>query len=454
MRLSFRVAFDSMLNMVTSPDDNGSSFCSKMVSYGLPAIGFIAGIPFLQAACDAAGGTEPGCTAFEIGTVVSYGLGAVWMINSGINRMRREPEETKIVNNSKTCYRVGQHAVANTLSVINTVIPAYISYRFNDSNPYYLLISVPVSYAFNAFAFYSLTDLAFFRRMIINFRVGESSLSNRLSQDINRLIALMINAPRGQYQALSRQLFRMIESNAPRDSLTGATPQASASLLNQPGFVRGEAYFLENLLETISGLDTNIRPSTWKKVVRLCFQAAFLVFPVTNIFVNKTLSRQAVELLFDSKIAIVFFSSIMVTVSAVIDTIFAAKTAGNIHDAIARKVSGEYSDDYLTVKKPKLAATFTILSLILAGLSSSSRIQIAKKTVGSAFIVVCAGINATIFEWYAQRDLSGRFFESGVILFNTPDAALIKDVRRLRAANGVVQKADPHQLNELLNLRA
>ena len=90
---------------------------------------------------------------------------------------------------------------------------------------------------------------------------------------------------------------------------------------------------------------------------------------------------------------------------------------------------------------------------MLAGLSSSSRIQIAEKTVDSTLIVVCAGINATIFEWFAQRDLSGRFFESGVMLFKTRDAELIQDVRRLRAVNNVVQEADPPQLNELLGLR-
>ena len=282
MRVSFCEDFNSLLNKVTLPDDNESSCGSNIIRYGLPAIGFIAGIPFLQAACDAAGRTEPGCTAFQIGTVVSYGLGAVWMINSVISRMHRGPEEAKIVNNFNTCYRVSQHAVANTLSFINTVIPAYISYRFNNSNPNYLLISVPVSYAFNAFAFYGLTDLALFRRTIINCRAGASSPSNQLSQDINQLIAVMINAPQDKYQALSKQLFQSIENSAPRNGLTNAVSKKSSSLLDPQGIVQSEDNFLDNLLETISDLDANLRPSTRKKAVRLCFQATFLVFHPTS----------------------------------------------------------------------------------------------------------------------------------------------------------------------------
>lgn len=450
---SFAGAFNTLLNRVMSPEEDHPGYCSSLVSYGLPAIGFIAGVPFLHAACDVASDKEPGCTLFQIGTVVSYGFGAVWMISSVISRMRPEPEEAHRVNNCKTRYLVSQHAVANALSVINTVIPAYISYHFNDSNPYYLFISVPISYAFNAFAFYGLTDLAYCRRMILNFTHGSASLSNQFSQDINRLITLMINAPRNEYQSLSSQLFQISEGILLSDDASKRS-KVGDYLLNQQEVVHERTNYLDNLLGAIAALDERVPSATWRKLARLSFQAVFLVFPLTNIVVNKRLSRQAVALLFDSDIATVIFSSIMVMVSAVIDTVFAIKTAGQIYDAFARKINGGHSSDYLSVKKPTLAATFSFLSLILAALSSSSRVQIAKKTVGSSFISVCAGINATIFEWYAQRDLSGRFFESGVVLFKARDSQLIRDVRCLRAADDIVKKSDHHQLNGLLRLRA
>ena len=420
---TFADSFYTMVGGAVFPEENQQSAIAKICSIMLPGLGIMAGVPFLKAACDAAYETEPGCKIFQIATFVSFGLGTIWMFISVIDLIRRVPKEEVVKNYSKT-YRYVQHGAVHVLSTVNTIIPAYISYQFNGSNPYYMFISVPVSYAFNVYAFYQLTDISNFRYIYYCVKTcATDSPSTQLMFNIERLSSQILNLPHAEGELLCGRLF------------VGES---------------GEE-FLANINNAVELLEVQRPIPLWAKIVRCGCQFAFLVFPIANIFVNARLSREAVELLTKNELLVYMLAGLMLTVGTTMDTIFALRTAGLIHDEVVRKLTKAQSPEYLSAHWPKLAMGLTATSLILGGLSASSRIQIAKKTVDNLFVVVSAGVNATIFECYAQRDLMGSVVASGVGFFNMRDAQLTRAVNKLRVVSSIVSTADQEQLNRTLS---
>lgn len=422
---SYANSFYNLIQSKVFSVSNQSKGCFyKTLKYIVPAFGMLAGIPFLKPACDAAD-NDVGCTFFQAATLISYGLGSVWMISSALEQMAPTTNDEKIVRNHSQAYKVSRHIVANTLSIINTAIPAYISYNFNDNNPFYLCISVPISYAFNAYAFYQLSNVRQHYRYFYNlFQSSRTSSCHQLITNVELLRKKILNMPQTQGDGFySNLVSRSNDSKAYIDNII---------LLN-----------LTHVVDIKSKLN---------KTLRILFQIAFLIFPITNMFVNIKLSKDAVELMTSNETIITLLASLMVCTSTTMDTIFGVRTAGIMYDSLERLVTGSKSNEYLTARKPCLSNIFTITSLIFGGLSSSSRIQIAKKTVGDLFIVICVGVNATIFEWYAQRDLSNRLVKSSVTFFNTGDASLVKSSNQLESLAKIIEFSDHKKLNHIVGL--
>lgn len=432
--LQYEQSFYSLVGMKSYPDTTKSCSASTVIPYVFALIGLFSGVSFLNAACKLVADEEPYCKIFQISTVFSYGVGSFWMMSNVLARIRCFTRAEKVIKNKRLGCEIVQHFIANALSVVNTVIPSYISYKFNDGNPWFLLVSVPVSYAFNVYAFYGLTDIKLFQRLVDKIKRCKSpSQASQLEGRLGRLIRHLLYATPAESESMRQQLF--LDEHSPVCEESGRS-------------------FLAAVFTLSSQLGEVKKKSLCQRVGRIVFQVFFLVFPVVNIFVNYSLSRQAVELLLENEILIMALSLLMVTVSAVIDAVFSVLTAGDIYDSASRLITKSQTTEYLASKKPVLSTVITFLSLIIAGLSSTSRLDIANETVNSLFVVACVGINAVIFEWYAQRDLFGRLYESGVVAFKAKDKGLVDGTRRLMGVRSIIEGADQRRLNAFLDLNA
>lgn len=421
---TFPQAFLRTADRQLNPENSNTSSCQKAMRYSAPLLGLAAGIPLLRAACNTAANNGPLCVIFEIATFISFGLTAVWMFNNAIESLQPITEDESIIYDYSQKQKVLTHVAANTLSVINTAIPAYISYQFNSRNPLFLIISVPVSYSLSLFALYNLLSVHNFRFLKRLLRgTPDSPLMLKLLKQIQKMRVFLLNAPAE-------------EAN-----------QYASDLINASN---NSAIFIKKLLEININIPELPRPKL-RKYLRLVSQFSFLLFPTTTALVNRKLASDGVTLLTENLVILIPLTILMTGVNATIDSIFSYETGGILYDGVERLATCSPPRDYLSAKKPCLSLTFTLITLIIAGLSSSYRIHIANETLGILFITVCAAINTTIFERFLQKDIVDGCANRSVILFKTEDEKIMKSIFQLESFNKLLLKSDREKTADALS---
>lgn len=127
-------------------------FCKTLTSL----LGITAGIPFLEAACDAAQGNRFLCVAFATGTGISYGLAATWVGLTLASKLDPISEEEAHFQKNKTSPQ--RHVTVNLLAVVASITDIYSVYKYNTVK-WLAIPSFIVDYTFKSQGYYELFDI-------------------------------------------------------------------------------------------------------------------------------------------------------------------------------------------------------------------------------------------------------------------------------------------------------
>lgn len=415
--------------LIQSDQQEGSNkkiFFLKVFATGL---GSLAGIPFVKAGYNAAGNIPVLGYFFGLGTLVANGAGAIWVLHDIIEHLRPVSDEENILFPSTSTDKI-KRAISFSLACLTTLIPLYMTYKFNDVKAL-ALITIPISLAFNIFAY---------KTMLNNL-----SVSNFKKLKRNFIAYVCCNQTPADYNVLC--VSHLIQ---PTSYLVHNLDYSELITLNKELF--SDCNNLDDLLRVL-GLHKRSVMKIESRATPL-IQMLSMVFPIGMAFVNEALSAEMARTVYDNSAFIVCFVALLLTPAFSIDSYITLISVNEIMTALLNKLHGGEEMEYATKRYPNLTKVLHVASFSIAALSSSNRGYIAYETIkGSAkiFFTISTIVSSFIFETYALTTLHQKLLRYYIEKYGSEEEKLVTCIQnRLCRLGSLFLKMDNQQLKLLI----